>query len=54
VLMSATTFECLGLCDNTADSLYWCDGDPVWNNGGDTGFLVDPDGRFADSLSYSG
>jgi len=39
--------------DNPSE-LYWCDNDPVWNNGGDTGFLVDPDGRFADSRSYSG
>lgn len=37
---------------DTAAELYWCDGDPVWNNGGDTGFLVDPDGSFADTLSY--
>ena len=37
-----------------ASSLYWCDGDPVWNNGGDTAFLVDSDGRFVDTLTYSG
>ena len=55
VLMSGDDVRVFSGCgDNTADSLYWCDGDPVWNNGGDTGFLVDPDGRFADSLSYSG
>lgn len=49
---SVRVFSGCGHDDST--SLYWCDGDPVWNNGGDTGFLVDPDGRFADSLSYSG
>jgi len=41
-----------GCGDDRDDELYWCDADPVWNNGGDTGFLVDPDGRFVDTLSY--
>lgn len=40
-------------CGTDADAeLFWCDGDPVWNNGGDTGFLVDADGHFVDTLSY--
>ena len=43
-----------GCGDDNASALYWCDGDPVWNNGGDTGFLVNPDGAFVDTLSYSG
>lgn len=43
-----------GCGDDTNKELYWCDEDPVWNNGGDTGFLVDPDGRFADTFSYTG
>lgn len=37
-----------------ASELYWCDGDPVWNNAGDTAFLVDPDGGFVDTLGYEG
>lgn len=28
--------------------------DPIWNNGGDTVTLVDPEGRVADVLSYPG
>ncbi len=43
-----------GCGDDDVQSLYWCGGGPVWNNGGDTGFLVDPEGRFADTLSYPG
>lgn len=34
--------------------LYWCASDPVWNNRGDTGYLVDADGNFVDSWPYSG
>lgn len=41
-----------GCGDDGVDELYWCDADPVWNNGGDTGFLVDADGRFVDTRSY--
>ena len=43
-----------GCGNDQGDELYWCDDDPVWNNGGDTAFLVDPDGRFVDTLSYTG
>lgn len=43
-----------GCGDDTGTELYWCDGDPIWNNGGDTGFLVDADGRFVDTYSYTG
>lgn len=33
--------------------LHWCDADgPVWSNGGDTAFLLTPDGAIADSLSW--
>lgn len=36
--------------DDGADAvdLFWCGEDPVWNNGGDTAFLVDDRGRFVD------
>ena len=38
--------------DNTAD-LYWCNtGSAVWNNSGDTAFLLDPAGNIIDSKSY--
>jgi endonuclease YncB( thermonuclease family) len=43
-----------GCGDDDATSLYWCDGGPVWNNSGDTAFLVDPDGRFVDTVGYQG
>lgn len=43
-----------GCGDDTSTELYWCDGDAVWNNRGDTGFLVDEDGKFADSFPYDG
>ncbi|MDF1596142.1 MAG: lamin tail domain-containing protein [Acidimicrobiia bacterium] len=32
--------------------LHWCSGGPVWNNGGDVAFLLDPDGRIADRYKY--
>lgn len=35
--------------------LYWCDPEPpVWNNGGDTAFLLDPNGAVADSYNTQG
>ena len=43
-----------GCGDDDPTSLYWCDGDPVWNNNGDTAFLVDPEGRFVDTVGYQG
>lgn len=43
-----------GCGTDTDQDLFWCAGDPVWNNAGDTGFLVDADGRFVDEWSYSG
>lgn len=41
-----------GCGNDGASELYWCGEDPVWNNGGDTGFLVDAAGRFVDTRSY--
>lgn len=37
---------------NQMPTLYWCDGTPVWDNGGDTAFLTDPAGRIRHRLSY--
>lgn len=40
--------------DNDDDvDLFWCAWDPVWNNGGDTAFLVDASGRFVDEWGYA-
>jgi micrococcal nuclease len=38
---------------DSAAALYWCvSGSAVWNNSGDTAFLLDPDGNIVYSLSY--
>lgn len=35
--------------------LYWCASEPpIWNNGGDTAFLLDPNGAIADSREVGG
>lgn len=35
--------------------LFWCDPEPpVWNNGGDTAFLLDPNGGIADNFVVTG
>lgn len=44
-----------GCGEDTATAIYWCNtGSAVWNNSGDTVFLVDPAGNIALSRSYSG
>jgi endonuclease YncB( thermonuclease family) len=44
-----------GCGDDTAAALYWCNqGSAVWNNGGDTVFVLDPNGNIVVSESYSG
>jgi hypothetical protein len=38
--------------DGTAD-LYWCEsGSAVWNNAGDTVFVLDPNGNIVATRSY--
>jgi hypothetical protein len=38
---------------DSASSLYWCNtGSAVWNNSGDTAFLLDPNGNIADQWRY--
>lgn len=32
--------------------LHWCAGTPVWDNDGDTAYLLDPSGRIAGWMSY--
>ncbi len=39
-------------CTPAPDRLNWCNDRPVWNNGGDTAFLVDPEGRIVDVFRY--
>jgi endonuclease YncB( thermonuclease family) len=41
-----------GCGTNTATNLYWCNGSAVWNNDGDTAFIVDDAGNIVDSKSY--
>ena len=51
----ATVTVYTGCGDDTDDELYWCEqGSAVWNNSGDTGFLLDPSGNIVDTYSYGG
>lgn len=44
-----------GCGEDTTTSLYWCNqGSAVWNNSGDTVFLIDPNGNVVVSASYTG
>jgi micrococcal nuclease len=43
-----------GCGSDGASDLYWCKGGPVWNNGGDTALLLDPQGNVSDRLRYAG
>ena len=36
----------------TGDHLFWCDQDPVWSNGGDTAYLLDPAGNVVDRWAF--
>ncbi len=48
---SVTVFSGCGT-DTTAE-LFWCEtGSAVWNNGGDTGFLLDPSGNIINAMSF--
>ena len=49
----ATVHIHTGCGRDTARALYWCkSGSAVWNNGGDTGFLLDPSGNVIWSYAY--
>jgi micrococcal nuclease len=41
-----------GCGTSTASELYWCNSGAIWNNSGDTAFLLDPNGNIHDQLSY--
>ena len=44
-----------GCGSDTDTALYWCNqGSAVWNNSGDTVFVLDPSGNVVISESYSG
>ena len=43
-----------GCGDDGGDDLYWCAGDAVWSNGGDTVLLQDPNGNVVDRVLYRG
>lgn len=49
----ATVLVYTGCGQDTATALYWCKSDSaVWNNSGDTGFLLDPRGNLVWSYAY--
>ena len=49
----ATVTVRTGCGSPTATDLFWCNqGSAVWNNDGDTAFLLDPNGNVVDSRSY--
>ena len=41
-----------GCGTDTSNELFWCADRSVWTNGGDTAFLLDPEGNVADYRSY--
>lgn len=41
-----------GCGEDGAGELYWCDGDPVWSNRGDTAYLLDPVGNVVDRTAF--
>ena len=36
----------------TSQALYWCEGGPIWSNGGDTAYLLDGSGNVADRHAF--
>jgi micrococcal nuclease len=53
VLTGGTTVRVYTGCgSNTATELYWCNGSAIWNNDGDTVFLLDPNGNTVAKRSY--
>lgn len=51
-LDAGATIEIVVGCEPAPDRLTWCNERPVWNNGGDTALLLDPDGRIVDVYRY--
>lgn len=42
-----------GCGEDQPPEFYWCDDTPVWDNSGDTGFLLDPNGTIVSQYGYS-
>ncbi len=42
-----------GSGENTKEDLYWGSEAPIWNNNGDTAYLIDPDDVVVDEESWS-
>ena len=45
-------FSGCGAVGTSNDALYWCDGDPVWTNRGDTAYLLDASGNVVDRRGF--
>ncbi len=43
-----------GCGEDQPPEYYWCDDTPVWDNSGDTGFLLDPNGTIVSQYGYEG
>lgn len=41
-----------GCGSDSATELYWCNSGAVWNNSGDTAFLLDKNGNIHDEYPY--
>jgi micrococcal nuclease len=56
VLLAGETVSVYSGCgENTSRALFWCNqGSAIWNNDGDTAYLLDPSGNIATYLSYGG
>ena len=52
VVGAGSTIEVVVGCQPAPNRLTWCNDRPVWNNGGDTALLLDPDGRIVDLYRY--
>jgi micrococcal nuclease len=53
ILEPQTTVRVRTGCGRDTDQpLYWCNGSAVWNNAGDTAFLLDPSGNITSFYEY--
>lgn len=49
---SASLVVFTGCGEDQPGEFYWCDDTPVWDNSGDTGFLLDPNGTIVSQYGY--
>jgi hypothetical protein len=52
LLEAGGTIEVSTACGSDGTVLYWCAGEPVWNNGGDSVLVIDSFGRIVASHRY--